>query len=381
MQAFKSNTVNVARLDEIAEIVAGQSPSSDTYNDNGEGLPFFQGKADFGDLHPQARKWCNAPVKIAHPDDVLVSVRAPVGPSNIANGTCCIGRGLAAVRAKSHLALPKYIYWVIKHSEPTLAAMSTGTTFAAITRKDLAGLTVPLPPLDEQQRIVDILDRAASIQRLRQAADEKLKEIIPALFVDMFGDPASNPKGWEKSSLGDLINIRSSVRLPDLVKDAHTLCIGADAISSGDGRLLFKPTVASVMPKSGKYFFQTGDVLYSKIRPYLCKAWLADCVGYCSADIYAIECRESIVPLFLQYCLLSKDFTDYAVAQSSRASMPKVNREALSAYVLPLPPVALQQEFSARAERVLEIAKLSRAGSEYSDLSMASLSSRFFTDA
>jgi type I restriction enzyme S subunit len=278
----------------------------------------------------------------------------------------------------------RFIYHLVRQEtfREKARANFTGTAGQQRVPRDfLENYCLPLPPLDEQQRIVDILDRAASIQHLRQAADEKLKQIIPALFLDMFGDPATNPKGWQKSVLGGLINIRSSVRLPDLASEAEELCIGADAISSGDGKLLFQPTVGSVMPKSGKYFFHQSDVLYSKIRPYLCKAWLADCAGYCSADIYAIECIEQLTPHFLKYLLLSKDFTGYAVAQSSRASMPKVNREALSAYEFPLPPVELQKEFSARAERVLSLAKLSDEASGNSDLSMSSLSSQFFSAA
>jgi type I restriction enzyme, S subunit len=290
---------------------------------------------------------------------------------------------IARLRA-THEAVPKYLFYFLRHfhaTGKTEGYQKQTTGIRNLEFKRFLDIELPLPPLDEQQRIVDILDRAASIQRLCQAADEKLKQIIPALFVDMFGDPATNPKGWQKSALGGLINIRSSVRLPDLVSEADELCIGADAISSGDGKLLFQPTVGSVMPKSGKYFFHEGDVLYSKIRPYLCKAWLADCAGYCSADIYAIECNEQLTPHFLKYLLLSKDFTDYAVAQSSRASMPKVNREALSAYEFPLPPVELQREFSARAERVLSLAKLSSEASGSGDLSMASLSSQFFNAA
>jgi len=85
-------------LNDIAEILMGQSPPSETYNSEGIGLPFFQGKAEFTDLHPVAEKWCREPNKIADAEDILMSVRAPVGTTNIANQKCCIGRGLAAIR-------------------------------------------------------------------------------------------------------------------------------------------------------------------------------------------------------------------------------------------------------------------------------------------
>src|SRR5437899_3338432 len=87
-----------AKLEEVSTLIAGQSPPGTSYNEDGVGLPFFQGKAEFGDTYPTPRKWCTAPKKIAEPGDVLVSVRAPVGPSNLCVETSAIGRGLAALR-------------------------------------------------------------------------------------------------------------------------------------------------------------------------------------------------------------------------------------------------------------------------------------------
>jgi type I restriction enzyme, S subunit len=86
-------------LSDIAFIQMGQSPDSSTYNEKGVGLPFFQGKAEFGKLFPTVRKWCSEPKKVAEAGDILLSVRAPVGPTNIAAERCCIGRGLTAIQA------------------------------------------------------------------------------------------------------------------------------------------------------------------------------------------------------------------------------------------------------------------------------------------
>jgi type I restriction enzyme S subunit len=90
-------------LKDVAEIIAGQSPKSEFYNENGEGVPFFQGKADFGEDYPTVTTWCTKPKKMAKEGDMLFSVRAPVGPTNIAKVDCCIGRGLSAIRPKMTL--------------------------------------------------------------------------------------------------------------------------------------------------------------------------------------------------------------------------------------------------------------------------------------
>ena len=84
-------------LRDVCEINMGQSPDSSSYNKEGRGIPFFQGNADFGERNPVTRVWCDAPSKIANANDILISVRAPIGAVNYAAETCCIGRGLAAI--------------------------------------------------------------------------------------------------------------------------------------------------------------------------------------------------------------------------------------------------------------------------------------------
>ena len=95
-------------LKDCCTIIAGQSPESKYYNTDGIGLPFFQGKADFGELYPTIRVYCSQPTKVAEKDDILLSVRAPVGPTNLAPCRVCIGRGLTAIRP-SEVLLTRYV--------------------------------------------------------------------------------------------------------------------------------------------------------------------------------------------------------------------------------------------------------------------------------
>ncbi len=345
----------VVRLPDVAHIIMGQSPPGDTYNEAGDGLPFFQGKTEFGETSPTPRKWCNAPRKISEAGDILMSVRAPVGPINLAVTQCCIGRGLAAIRANQDQLDRAYLRFILRHAEPRLASMGQGAIFAAIGRAELASIDFPLPPLPEQHRIVDLLSRAEGIVRLRREAEKKSAELIPALFLDMFGDPATNPKGWPVETLGRHVRIPSVVRTPNLATEADMLCMGADSIESMSGKLISMPTVSDVLPKSGKYWFEAGDVLYSKIRPYLAKATLAQSCGYCSADMYPLRCAPTLRPTFLLSLLLSRAFTGLATAESVRVSMPKLNREALFKYQFPVPPVILQENFAERAEAMQSI--------------------------
>lgn len=143
----------IKKLQDCATIIAGQSPESKYYNSTGEGIPFFQGKADFGELYPKVRVYCSSPTKIAQYNDILLSVRAPVGPTNLSPGTVCIGRGLAAIRPDDSLDL-KYLLYYFRYFETQLSAKGTGTTFKAINQKLIKNLEIPIPPLNEQSRIV-----------------------------------------------------------------------------------------------------------------------------------------------------------------------------------------------------------------------------------
>lgn len=144
-------------LANVCDVIQGQSPPGDTYNGEGRGLPFFQGKAEFGEIYPTATKWCSAPKKIAEPGDVLVSIRAPVGPTNLARERAAIGRGLAALRP--YPGVPsKYLLYAMRASEDGLRRVATGTTFEAVRGARLRAHTIALAPLDQRDGIVSFVE-------------------------------------------------------------------------------------------------------------------------------------------------------------------------------------------------------------------------------
>jgi type I restriction enzyme S subunit len=161
-------------LGEISEVILGQSPPSSTYNEVGKGLPFYQGKLEFGDIYPSPQKWCSSPKKIAEKNDILISVRAPVGPTNISPEKSCIGRGLAAIRPMGGIE-SFFVLYLIRAFERNVAEHGTGTTFNAITGGQLSGFGIHLPPLPEQHRIVAKIEELFTRLDAGVEALEKIK--------------------------------------------------------------------------------------------------------------------------------------------------------------------------------------------------------------
>ena len=170
------------RINEMAYIEMGQSPKSIYYNQLKDGLPFYQGKADFGKIHPSPRYWCSQPKKIALPNDILISVRAPIGPTNVASEKCCIGRGLAIIRPYPKMCAD-FVLLALKNLEGNLAALGVGTTFTAIKKDTLVSFTFPIPPLAEQKRIVAKVNQLmACCDKLEEA--QKREEGYRERFLD-----------------------------------------------------------------------------------------------------------------------------------------------------------------------------------------------------
>lgn len=179
----------IKKLKDCATIIAGQSPESKYYNTEGIGIPFFQGKADFGELYPTVRVYCSQPTRIAEKDDILLSVRAPVGPTNLSPGRVCIGRGLAAIRPFSDMSL-RYLLYYFRFFESQLSAKGTGTTFKAITQATIKNLDVPVPPLPDQEHIVFRIEELfsqldASVAELK-TAKERLRVYRQAVLKEAF---------------------------------------------------------------------------------------------------------------------------------------------------------------------------------------------------
>lgn len=347
------------KLEEACILNMGQSPDSASYNEEGEGLPFYQGNADFGDLHPKARYYCSKPTKIAHKNDVLISVRAPIGAVNIATEECCIGRGLAALTPLHHFDY-KYLYYVIKNKNVELNLKGTGSTFTAINRKSLAETMINFPPLEEQKRIADILDKASNLIELRKQQLEKMDLLIKSKFIDMFGDPVTNPKGWDMKKISDvcIINPRKT-ELGSIPDDLEVSFIPMASVSEkGDIRTNEIKKYSEV--KTGFTYFHEGDVLFAKITPCMENGKgaiainLKNLIGFGSTEFHVIRPIENITNSEWIFNLIGFKWLreDAEKNMTGSAGQRRVPASYFEKCKVSVPPLELQTQFAEFVEQV-----------------------------
>jgi restriction endonuclease S subunit len=176
-------SIKIMKLKEVAEITMGQSPPSNTYSEK-NGMPFFQGKAEFGIRFPTVKKYCTKPIRITEKNSILMSVRAPVGSINISNQKACIGRGLCSIKAKPGMDY-LFLFHYLKMQEENIASQGQGSTFKAINKKAVENIEVSVPSLKEQKKIVSILEKVKEIQEKNLKSREVLRLSLVSYFNNL----------------------------------------------------------------------------------------------------------------------------------------------------------------------------------------------------
>lgn len=369
--------INPLFFPEISTIIMGQSPSSNTYNNNQEGLPFFQGKADFGDFSPTPRVWCSKPLKISQKDDILLSVRAPVGAVNYNTETCCIGRGLAAIRAGEKL-LPKYIYYFFKYYEPILKEEGSGAVFSAITKSFVENIRIPVPPtLAEQQEIVDVLDATSEIIRLRTACIESAQSLIPTLFQEMFGDMSKNINNYELFKIKNLGKVTTG----------STPSSKKENMFGGTIPFITPADLESGQDEYGRYVTQEGAQNSRIVRA---GSSLVCCIGATigkvdkaivdscfNQQINAIEWNEGINDIFGLY--LFRQIAPLIRNKASHTTLPILNKGNFENIIIPKPPKPKQDLFAEKAQEIEAYIKSQQAELDNAKAMFQSLLHHSFT--
>jgi len=357
----------VVKLGVVAKLIMGQSPPGNTYNESGEGVPFLQGKAEFGNIAPRNIKYTTRPQKIAPRGSVLISVRAPVGDVNVADIDYCIGRGLASL--SMHEGDNTFLFYMLSHRKEDIETEGTGSTFKAINKSKLQAFPFAFPPLPEQKKIAYVLSTVQTAIEKTEAAIKAARELKKSLIKYLFTygpvsmDEVKNvslketeigmvPEEWDVIRLGEVITFSSKPR--DLNLSAHDKVPFVPMEYIPDERTdisryqMKKPEEI----RSGTFFFK-GDLLVAKITPSFengkqCIANnLPSDFAYATTEVWPLHETKRADLLYLFYYLKRKDVrADIAGKMEGSTGRQRVPRRVLQSLYIPLPPLQIQKQIA-----------------------------------
>ena len=169
-------------MGEVAEIISGQSPPGSSYNNAGEGIPFYQGKTEFRSIFiGEPTKWTTDPRRFADKGDIVMSVRAPVGPVNLVTQQVCIGRGLAAIKPVDEQLLTNFAFYILNSVQVEIVG-NKGATITSINRDDIKKIEIPLPSIEIQKGLIAKVEKEeeiiASNRHLVRLMEEKIDQTL-----------------------------------------------------------------------------------------------------------------------------------------------------------------------------------------------------------
>ncbi len=308
------------KLSDIAIVTMGQSPKGDTYNNQGNGMPFLQGNRTFGDRYPVFDTWTTSPTKIAEAGDVIMSVRAPVGDLNITPVKMCLGRGVCSIRAKN--GCQDFIYYLMKHSMSQLLSKESGTVFGSVNRNDINGLDINVPETDEEQKkiaryLAAIDEKIETNKKINQNLAQQAQTIYADVFITN-ADPS-----WPLGHLSDLITVRYG-------KDHKKLDDGPFPVygSGGIMRYVERPIYEKesvLIPRKGTL----NNVMYVN-EPF----WSVD-------TMFFTEMKFPDVAKFVFHFVKSKDLASL----NAGSAVPSMTTDILNAMELRIPDAATLKRF------------------------------------
>ena len=381
------------RLDECAEIVAGATPSTSVESYWGGDVCWATPK-DMSELEDAyisntPRKLTragleNCAASVLPAGSVLFSSRAPIGHVAVNTVPMATNQGFKSFVPKPDRVKAKFLYWWLRTNRVYLESLGNGATFKEVSKTIVSRIEIPLPPLAEQRRIAEVLDKAEALRAKRRAALAQLESLTQSLFLDLFGDPVANPKGFEIGRIRDLLDSASYGTSEKSGPHGEYAVLRMNNITRS-GEMNFTDLKFMDLNESlhERYLVRTGDVLFNRTN----SAELVGKTGIIRVSKpmayagYLIRLRVNADndAEFLWGFLNSK-YSKLMLRGMCKSiiGMANINATEIQAMKIPLPPLDLQREFARRITAVEKLKTAQRAALAELDALFASLQHRAF---
>jgi type I restriction enzyme, S subunit len=373
--------MSVSRLDSVCDVIMGQAPNGEAYNKDGKGWLLIAGAGDFGELYPAPKKSTTEASKLSRPGDIILGIRATIGEKVLSDGEYCLGRGVTALRAKA-MTDSRYLWHWVEHARPKLASKAKGATFKQVSRQDICELEISLPPIAQQKRIAAILDQAEALRSLRRQSIGQLDALGRSVFLEMFGDPVTNPKKWETPPMREVAVIERGKFTPRPRNDPSYYggefpFIQTGDISSAVGKL---NSWTQTLNKKGirvSRSFLPGTIVVAIVGATIGMSAILGIEVYCPDSVVGIQVfPEKAVAEYLEMVL--QYWRPVFIEQAPATARANINLETFRPLQVPLPPLTLQQEFADRIQAIEALKAQHRESLAKMDTLFASLQHRAF---
>lgn len=334
------------KLSEVAEIIMGQSPDSKSYNNTEMGLPFYQGKTEFSDKYIGSPvTWCSSPCRIAEKNDILMSVRAPVGDVNIATEKCCIGRGLASIRPLDGEST--FLFYALKLKKEEIASKGNGSTFKAINKETVHSITIPDVPQGLKVKFSMFAEQIDKSKFLLQKILEKLELLKKSRFIELFGDQIANPYKWKQLTIGECCILKSGTSLSVSIENegGPIPYVKVSDMNMKENEKYIKTSTRFVSYESSKkVLIPKGSVIFPKRGAAIAtnKKRITSLPICADLNIMSVFPKKELTSEYLYSYFLNIDLS----ALYNGSSVPQINNKDISPLVISVPPLKLQKDYS-----------------------------------
>lgn len=340
-----------ASLGDISEITIGKSPEGCYTTDDSSYTGLIGGASDMGNVCPVITRYTKKPVYLCQKNDVILAIRATIGRVNIADDSYCLGRGVASIRSEKIDS--RFLMYYFQYAKEYFVNIATGITFMQISKRDLSRMLIPLPPLEEQVRIVrKVADAFGKLEQASEIVEQAKKEyedmrsyFLKQAFSGKLTEAWRKEQeidrgGWKKKRFEEVASVNTTIINSENLRHEEIPYITPGNIEKNTGKLLAYGNLKDKNLNGGMHSFSKNEILYARRNPEFSRVTIASFSGVCSPEIFTIQVKGNV--RYLYYYMLS----DYFLKQLLRVnpSLERVNKEQLKRIEVEMPDSEEQEK-------------------------------------